>query len=333
MKKKLMLILSVFVLTYVTSDSISEEKSVFASSEAEVILGGQVVGIKLYSDGIMLVDFEEGSENPALKAGLKKGDIILTANGKRINGTDSFVEAVLNSSPRDGLTVSYIRGGRENSAVLYPSRTADGGLKVGMWVRDSVGGVGTVTCYSEAGGKMITLGHSVTDTDTGESFIAGGGFITDCEILSVEKSIGGTPGEIYGMFKDDEKIYGTITENRETGLYADVCTLPEECTRIKIAPMSSVHDGGAILYSDVAGNGVAAYSVSLKRLYSAGTRNFAVTITDERLLALTGGIIQGMSGSPIVQGGRLVGALTHVCVNTPESGYGIYIENMLDAAG
>ncbi len=333
MKKKLMLILSVFVLTYVTSDFISEEKSVFASAETEVILGGQVVGIKLYSEGIMLVDFEEGGESPALKAGLKKGDIILTADGKKINGTDSFIEAVLNSSPSDGLKISYNRGGRENSTVLYPSSTADGGMKVGMWVRDSVGGVGTVTCYSPSNNRMVTLGHSVTDTDTGESFIAGGGFITDCEILSVEKSACGTPGEIYGMFKEDERIYGTITENRETGLYADVRTLPEECTRIKIASASSVHDGGAILYSDVAGGGVTAYSVSLKKLYSAGTRNFAVTITDERLLALTGGIVQGMSGSPVVQGGRLVGALTHVCVNSPESGYGIYIENMLDTAG
>lgn len=327
MKKKLLFILSVFMLTYVISDFFTKEKSAFSESGEELILGGQIVGIKLYSEGIMVVGFEETEENPAIRAGIKTGDTIISANGIKINGTESFAN-VVSSSP-DGVSVTYRRGGKEASTVIVPEKTADGRLMVGLWVRDSVGGVGTVTFYSEKCNKMVTLGHSVTDSDTGESFYAGGGVITDCEIASVEKSVSGSPGEIYGQFKADETVFGVIEKNTPCGLYASLCTMPSECVRVKTAPSGKVYDGGALLYSDIGGDGVKAYSVRLKKLYHADSKDFEIEITDERLLALTGGIVQGMSGSPVVQGGKLIGAVTHVFVNSPKKGYGIFVDNML----
>lgn len=328
MKKKFMLILSVFMLTYVASDTYKKEQSVFALSEKEYVLGGQIVGIKLYSKGIICVDFENSNTpNPALSAGLKKGDIILYADGKEISDTDSFVEAV--KGAENEVNVVYDRNGKIKETEILPQTDLYGNKRVGMWVRDSVAGVGTITFYSEEGGQMVTLGHPVTDSDTGRSFTVGKGYITDCDILSVEKSKRGAPGEIVGQFKVDEKIYGQIEANTENGLYAEIVNMPkEEGEHIKIGAIKDVHDGGAILYTDVAGDGVKGYSVNIKKLLSGGKNDMIVEITDERLLSVTGGIVQGMSGSPIVQGGKIIGALTHVFLDDPKSGYGIYAEKM-----
>lgn len=331
MKKKFMLLLTVFMLTYVASDVYKKDQSVFALSEKEYVLGGEIVGIKLYSQGIICVDFEDSnSPNPALLAGLKKGDIILYAGGREISDTDSFVEAVKES--KDTVNVVYDRNGKIKETVITPQTDSYGNKRVGMWVRDSVAGVGTITFYSEEDCQVVTLGHPVTDSDTGRSFTVGKGYITDCDILSVEKSKKGAPGEIVGQFREDEKIYGEITANTENGLYAKTESMAEkDAEHIKIASINEVHDGGALLYTDVAGDGVKAYSVNIKRLLGGGKNDMTVEIIDERLISVTGGIVQGMSGSPIVQGGKIVGALTHVFLDDPKSGYGIYAQKMTAA--
>lgn len=326
MKKKLILILSVFMLTYVISDSYSKEKSVFALAGHDYVLGGSVVGIKLYSKGIIVVDFEDSDNCPALRAGLRRGDTIISAGGTEVTDTDSFLYAVAASGGK--LPITFERGGKIISSELIPKCDPSGRLLAGMWVRDSVGGVGTVTFYSPSEGKMVTLGHPVTDSDTGKSFTVQSGVITGCEILSVGKSTPGAPGEIFGRFADEENVLGQITENTERGLYASAAKIPDDPVYMKIAPASEVKSGGALLYSDIRGNGVEPYTVSIQKLYSSSGSDLLVKITDQRLLDFSGGIVQGMSGSPIVQSGKIAGALTHVFLDDPTSGYGIYSEKM-----
>ena len=326
MKKKFIFILSVFMLTYVVSDSYSKEKSVFALAGRDYVLGGQVVGIKLYSKGIIVVDFEDSDSCPALNSGLRRGDTIIYAGGAAVTDTDSFLYAVASSGGK--LDITYERGGKTENTSLLLESDSSGRLRAGMWVRDSVGGVGTVTFYSPSDGKVVTLGHPVTDSDTGKCFTVQSGVITGCEILSVNKSTPGSPGEIYGQFAHEDDVIGTITENTEKGLYAELKKMPENATYMKIAPADEVKNGGALLYSDIRGNGVEPYSVSLKKLYSPSGSDLLVTINDNRLVEATGGIVQGLSGSPIVQGGKIVGALTHVFLDDPTSGYGIYAEKM-----
>ena len=323
-KKKLLIILSAFMLFYVTADFLAEQ-SVSTSGHIdnrEYVLGGDIVGIKLYAKGLMLVDFGNiGSECPAISAGLLKGDVIFKANGKDIENTDDFILTVLSSDGEIPITVD--RNGEVFDTALKPITDQNGIKRVGMWVRDSIAGVGTVTFTDVSEGKVITLGQSVTDSDTGRSFTVRKGYITDCQIVSVNKSEKGMPGEIVGKFTEDEKIYGYITENKKSGLVANSSGIsPSDGTVIKAVPSKDIRDGDALLYTELAGEGVKPYAVEIKRIYSSKSD----------MIALTGGIVQGMSGSPIVQNGKLVGAVTHVFVNDPTRGYGIFIENMLAEA-
>ncbi len=333
MKKKLAIILSAFTIFYVTADYFSSD-SVVASGRIdnrEYVLGGNIVGIKLYSRGLICVDLGDmGTENPSAAAGIKVGDIILFADGKEITNTNDFTKTVRNS---DGpIKIQLDRDGEKIETEINPITDGNGVKRVGMWVRDSIGGVGTVTFTDVSDGKVVSLGHSVTDSDTGRSFTVRKGYITDCEIVSVNKSVKGAPGEIVGKFTEDEKIYGYITENTSGGLFANSSgILPDEQVKVKAASSRNLRDGDALLYTGIGGEGVEPYAVTVKRVYG-DKGDMIVTVTDERLLALTGGIVQGMSGSPIIQNGKLVGAVTHVFVNDPTRGYGIFIENMLAEA-
>ncbi len=330
MKKKLALILSALTLFYVGAD-FEFDRSISASGHIdkhEYVLGGNVVGIKLYSKGLICVDFGNvGDKNPSLEAGIKIGDIILSANGKEIESTKDFEKIVRNSDSPIEIVID--RNGEEIQTAITPVTDAGGIRRVGLWVRDSIGGVGTVTFTDGTKGEMVSLGHSVTDSDSGRSFNVGKGYITDCEIVSITKSEKGAPGEIVGKFKEDEKIYGYITKNTDGGLFANSSGIaPDEEFRIKVSPKEEVKEGAALLYTEIGGEGVMPYAVEIKKTFG-GKSDMIVTVTDERLLALTGGIVQGMSGSPLVQNGKLIGAVTHVFVNDPTKGYGIFIENML----
>ena len=330
MKRKLAIILSVFTLLYVTADSLSGDSLAAAAhiDNNEYVLGGNIVGIKLYSKGLICVDLGDmGSENPSKAAGIKEGDILLSANGKEIVNISDFSETVRNSA--GSIKILLDRDGEKIETEITPITDGNGVKRVGLWVRDSIGGVGTVTFTDISEGQVVSLGHSVTDSDTGRSFTVRKGYITDCDVISVNKSIKGAPGEIVGRFTEDEKIYGYITENRTHGLFANSSGIyPAEEIRIKGASSRNVTDGAALLYTEIGGDGVKPYAVEIKRVFSSKS-DMIVTVTDERLLSVTGGIVQGMSGSPLVQNGKLIGAVTHVFVNDPTRGYGIFIENML----
>ncbi len=331
MKRKLFLVLAVFALAQTLSAAlpIQQAASAVIADSDTVILGGETVGIKLYSDGLVCVDFEaaEGG-NPALLAGLQKGDVLLSAFGEPLKDTDTFADII--SGAEGSIPITFERSGTVWETTITPRVNETGEKKIGLWVRDSVGGIGTVTFYNPADNKVVTLGHAVTDADTGYQYKVQRGYITDCEVLSVRKSEKGAPGEVFGRFTENEKIYAYIVSNTKTGLFADGSGLPlkdgEVCS---VADKSEVHSDKALLYTDLAGDGVKPYAVSVQRLYGGGRGDMLVTIEDERLLSLTGGIVQGMSGSPLVQNGKLIGALTHVFVNDPTKGYGIFIETML----
>ncbi len=327
MKRKISVILAVFTLSYVIYDFNVKEKSVSAWSfdQKEYILGGDIVGIKLFSKGLMCIDFEEGSTGKA--AGLKKGDIILTVDGKEFKSAADFTKIIKNS---DGeIEITFDRDGKINNTTVKPEVDEAGNKKIGLWVRDSIAGVGTVTFYDKKEGKMVSLGHSVTDSDAERSFMVRKGYITDCEILSVTKGEPGAPGEICGSFPENEKILGYIVDNTERGLVSNSSGIKKDDeTEVKLGTKGEVKDGEALLYSAIVEGKVMPYAVDIKKLYGA-RGDFLVEIKDQRLLSLTGGIVQGMSGSPIVQNGKLIGAVTHVFVNEPKKGYGIFIENML----
>ena len=235
-------------------------------------------------------------------------------------------------SAKGELKLTVERNGEIFETSITPVVDESGINRVGMWVRDSIAGVGTVTFSDEKGGRMVTLGHSVSDSDTGTSFGVRKGYITDCEIVSVEKSRAGEPGEIVGKFTEEEKIYGYITENTGGGLFANSSGLAmDDGVKIKAAPSKDIVDGKALLYTELGGDGMKGYEVSIRKVYGK-KGDMIVTVTDEKLLNLTGGIVQGMSGSPIVQNGMLVGAVTHVFVNDPQQGYAIFAETMIETA-
>ncbi len=299
---------------------------------------GRVFGVKFFTKGVIVIgdtpiETAEGFVNPAKAAGLAKNDILLSVNGQAVNTIEALAEAV-ESSGGKALSVVYRRGGKEATCSLVPVRAvSDGRYKSGLWVRDSTAGIGTMTYYDPETGSFAGLGHGICDVDTGELMPLLHGTVVDVHISDIVKGRAGVPGELKGSFDIEQK--GTLTENTTLGIYGTLEEAPPDMTEaLPVAGRNEVHDGEAYVLTDPDGNGVQSYTVRLSRVdpRSDGIKSFVVEVTDGRLKELTGGIVQGMSGSPIVQDGKLAGAVTHVLVNDPTKGYGIFIENMLDAA-
>ncbi len=296
-----------------------------------VALGGETVGIQMYMDGVLVVGLSEipgTGRTPGKEAGIMAGDRILSVNGTPLSGSSALETAVVESRG-EPLTLSLCRGDKQFSARLSPVYYEDGeSYKLGLWVRESAAGIGTLTFSLPENGEYGALGHAIQDPDTGVTVPTAGGNITGCKIGYITKGENGAPGAIHGVF---EKEKGTIAQNTELGLYGKLFS-SEGGHTIPIAVSTQVKKGEAVICSDAAGNEPVEYTVEIEKILhrkKTGTKNFVVRVTDPELLRLTGGIVQGMSGSPIVQNGKLVGAVTHVFVNDPTRGYGIFIENML----
>lgn len=299
---------------------------------------GQVFGVKFFTKGVIVIgdtpiETADGFVNPAKAAGLAKNDIILSVNGRAVNTVEALAEAVEKADGK-ALTVVYRRGGKESTALLVPVRAlSDGRYKSGLWVRDSTAGIGTMTYYDPETGAFAGLGHGICDVDTGELMPLLRATVVDVHISDIVKGRAGVPGELKGSFDIEQK--GTLTDNTALGVYGVLEQAPCDVGEaLSVAGRGEVHDGEAYVLTDPDGNGVQEYSVRLSRVdpRSDGIKSFVVEVTDPHLKELTGGIVQGMSGSPIVQDGKLVGAVTHVLVNDPTKGYGIFIENMLAEA-
>ena len=311
-----------------------------AQAAQELIPSGRTVGVTMDTKGLLVlgtgsVNGEQKKDFAPCKGILQTGDLILEANGQFMENKEMLVEAVEKS---EGKAVSLLveRNGRERELSVLPVfSAADGSYKIGAWIRDSIQGIGTVTYIDPNSGSFGALGHGVYDADTDMLMDIRGGSLTAAELTGIVKGQKGKAGELTGKIDLQEKI-GVVEENTETGIFGTAEELFLAGEALPVANRNEIRKGKAEILSDLEGKGVCSYEIEIEGLGKKESRNhkdMTIRITDERLLRLTGGIVQGMSGSPIIQNGKLIGAVTHVQVNDPTTGYGIFIENMLDAAG
>lgn len=299
---------------------------------------GTPFGIKMLTDGVIVTDF--GAVNspadcisPAEAAGIKRGDVITSVNNIEICDSLSLSEAVQQSE--NICTLEIIRDGKTMTITAAPVRSdEDGEYKLGLWTRDSCAGIGTMTFYDPENNIFGGLGHSVSDVSTGMTLPLLDGEITSVTITDVLKGTDGVPGELRGAFISDRET-GTVEINSEYGVfgYSDITPVLNE--PMEIAYSDEIKKGQATIYTTVAGMMPQEYDIEIEKIdygSTSASRNMTIRITDKELLSLTGGIVQGMSGSPIIQDGRIIGAVTHVLINDSAMGYGIFIENMCDAA-
>lgn len=296
---------------------------------------GKAVGIKLFADGALVVGLSEDGPCPARDCGLKEGDLILTMGDAKITSTEQ-VRQVLQDNGCEPLALTIRRGSRDLRVTAVPTQGADGAWQLGAWIRDSMAGIGTLTYYDPATGSYGALGHGITDVDTAQLMPLASGSIMETTVKAVKKGRKGDPGELKGDFSVQRDV-GTVTVNSDGGIFGTVADgeFLSGGTPVPVATAQQVKTGRATILATISGSDTAEYQVEIVRLYGADepTRNMLLRITDPRLLSATGGIVQGMSGSPILQNGRIVGAVTHVLLNDPTRGYGIFIGNMLDMAG
>ena len=302
--------------------------SVSAADERRTVrLGGVPFGLTMYTGGVIVVNVREEDDSPAYAAGIRENDLILSADGEEVSSNEELKEIVSESGGED-IELSVIRGKSPISVTITPEQDKDGDYSVGMWVRDSTAGLGTVTYFDESTHSFGALGHGICDRDTGMLMPLGSGQVVKAEIESISKAKKGIAGGLNGIMTDDE--IGELTVNSAFGVYGRYTATPEG-EEYPCAYDSEIRTGKATVYTTLDDSGIGAYEVEIENLNlnDKSGQNMVLRVTDEELLDKTGGIIQGMSGSPIVQDGRLIGAVTHVFVNSPEKGYAITIGNML----
>ena len=311
-------------------------KTVQASANGRTVYaGGETVGVILRTEGVQIVGFEQietsnGPACPALEAGLREGDMICTINGHTIADSDAF--AALCGSAGEICTLSCLRDGVSFSAEVRTVRDRSGERRIGAWVRDSTSGVGTLSFYDGGNGAYAALGHGVTDVDTRALIAPSTGYLTEAVIRQIRKGDGNAAGELVGQFSvSSADAIGTIERNTIFGISGMLTAFHDADRRsYQIAPSGAAHRGEAYILSMV-DDRVSAYSVNVIRVdvqSSPETQGMMIEITDPVLLEKTGGIVQGMSGSPLIQDGRLIGVVTHVFLSQPTRGYCIYAEWM-----
>ena len=307
-----------------------------AAGEYLVPMGG-TVGISLRSDGVMVVDVPEmtrdgKSVSPAKAAGFMSGDIITKIGRVQINSRDDLKTAL--EKPEDGaVKIEILRAEKSLTLELIPYRNEAGGLELGISMRDGVASIGTLTFYDPETGYYGALGHSINDTETGNLMPLKNGSISKAAVADVIPGEVGAPGQLHGTFDHDRSI-GSVTVNSDTGIFGMLQKnfAPSAAHAMPAASDSEIHTGPAKILSNVSGDTVSEYDIEISRVYTgkeAIGRSMMITVTDPDLIAITGGIVQGMSGSPIIQDGKIIGAVTHVLVNNPKKGYGLSIGKML----
>ena len=298
-----------------------------------VIPGGNPFGIKMFTEGVMVVGISSISsggraQNPARSAGIRVGDIITSMDGEPVHTNEDVGQAV-SSSGGTAVEVELERAGQQVICQLNPVQGDDGVYRAGIWVRDSSAGIGTMTYYSPSNQVFAGLGHAICDVDTGEIMPLHSGEIVDVEITGVKPGSSGAPGELRGSFSGQEK--GQLLVNSQVGIFGKGEAPAGHAQPVPLAMSSEVSEGPATIRCTLEEQQVEEYDIVIERISLAEnnpTKNMVLRVTDQALLEKTGGIVQGMSGSPILQGGKLVGAVTHVFVNDPTRGYGIFAENM-----
>ncbi|EFG88088.1 stage IV sporulation protein B [Clostridium carboxidivorans P7] len=305
--------------------------------------GGQPVGVKLNTKGVLVVALsdirteKEKIASPAALAGIQIGDNIIKINNCLVKSSED-VQKQINDSNGEELKIIIDRKGEEIEKKVRPIKNPeDDNLKIGLWIRDCTAGVGTLTFYDEKTGMFAALGHPITDIDTGTILNISSGEIVPSSIVSVKRGLKGNPGELKGIFVNEEKILGKIYKNTKCGIFGKGSSelINRNVKPMKIALRNEIKEGPAKILTTVEGEKPKFYDIRIEKLLaqdSPGPKSMVIKITDPVLLEKTGGIVQGMSGSPIIQEGKIIGAVTHVLINKPDTGYGIYIEWMLKDA-
>lgn len=308
--------------------------------ELRLFLLGNIAGVKLYTSGILVVGMSEieGVDNkkhkPYENSGIEEGDSIISIDNTKISTTQDLIDTVNASSGKD-LAIEYVHNNATATCSITPVQTSNNEYKLGLWVRDSAAGVGTVTFYDSSTKGFGALGHGITDIDTEELInIESGEFITT-QILNIKKGENGYPGRIQGTI-DNQTNIGSIYKNTKFGIYGKVSNPSalrlDSSKEMEVALREEIKEGPATILCNLDGTSPREYNIQIERIFRENNydnKSMKIKVTDENLLNKTGGIIQGMSGSPVIQNGKFVGAVTHVLVNNPKEGYAVFGDIML----
>lgn len=308
-------------------------------SDIEVIPIGEIVGIKLYTSGVLVVGTSEiqGTDGKMYKpfenTEIKEGDSIIAINNNIVNNTEELINSI-NMCDDKKIKITYMREEEQKICEIQPVKDKEGEYKIGLWVRDSAAGVGTVTFYSEETQSFAALGHAITDIDTGDIIKTSSGEIDNVTIISIVKGLEQEPGKIQGALRKNS-IIGNVYKNTQYGIYGVIKNYSnlniDNNKKMKAAARQEITLGEATILSDIDGT-TKEYKIKIEKIYynnNHDNKSMLIKVTDERLIEKTGGIIQGMSGSPVIQNGKFCGAVTHVFVNNPSVGYAVFADKML----
>ncbi|WP_298654387.1 SpoIVB peptidase [uncultured Eubacterium sp.] len=313
-----------------------KEVTVTEKAEQKVMVSGEVFGIKLYTDGVIVVGIQEvqtdsGKKSPSGSAGIEVGDIIVAIDGENVYTSDQ-VQSILGANNGGSFEVKIKRGERYRDYTVTPVYCErEGCYKAGMWVRDSTAGIGTITFYNKQSGIFAALGHQINDIDTKEIMPMLDGEAVKATVSKIEKSTRGTTGSLECDFTN--QTLGKLLSNTDCGIYGAYAEISECAKEYPVAAIQEVKKGKATLISTVEKGQPKKYEIEITHIgFNENNRekNMIVKVTDKDLIDKTGGIIQGMSGSPIIQNGKLVGALTHVIVGNPQKGYAVFAQTMAE---
>ncbi|HOV69457.1 MAG TPA: SpoIVB peptidase, partial [Clostridia bacterium] len=309
--------------------------------DTRLYVGGQAIGVALYMKGVLVIGSNEvmtnnGPINPAKDAGIKTGDIIVAINGINVADAYQLVKYIDKSEGRE-VKLTVDRRGKLTDIYIKPAcDSTSNKYKLGIWVRDSTAGVGTLTFVDPATRRFGALGHPIIDCDTGITFSVREGEIFDCQIIGIQKGEKGKPGELKGLFGSSSAQVGIIDTNCEYGLFGMATSIKKNSIYPQPMPIGksgSVQLGPATILCNISGTQIKEYSIvieDINRLAPGGLKGMVIRVTDKELLEKTNGIVQGMSGSPIIQNGRIIGAVTHVFISDPTKGYGLFIDKMIE---
>ncbi len=343
--KKIILILTIVLfINYTLVLSYSSRKyyqNVSSNTERKINPIGRTIGLKLYTDGVLVVGMSEVDGIDGVKykpyenSGIKEGDMLKSINGKPISNTEELVD-IINESKGESISIRYQRESEEIYTTITPVKVSDDVYMIGLWVRDAAAGIGTLTYVEEATSSFAALGHGINDIDTNKLLNISNGELVTSQIVSIIKGEKGKAGEIRGIIEGGESI-GNIEVNSTIGVYGKVTNfnyinsvkLPE----VTVAQRNEIKEGKATIICQLTNEDkVEEYEIEIKKIYRINykdNKSMLIKITDEKLIEKTGGIIPGMSGTPIIQNGKFVGAITNVLLNDPTQGYAIFADMMM----
>ena len=310
---------------------VTDSGSTQISSARMLVPVGHTIGIKLFARGVLVVKLTDGG-TPAKECGLQTGDVIVKCGGVSVTSSEQF-QSLLQKNGDSAMDLQVRRAGDSMTLSVEPEQNDKGVYCIGAWIRDSMAGIGTMTYYDPATGDFGALGHGITDTDTALLMPFSNGSILPSTVKAVKRGETGSAGELRGDFELDTSL-GDLYANTESGIFGTLAVSDYAPACQDAVPIGEAVPGPAVIRSNVEGDAVEEYEIEILKVVSGTSdgRDLVISVTDPKLLKATGGIVQGMSGSPILQNGKLVGAVTHVLLNDPTKGYGILIENMLNAA-